>query len=106
VDTVTIDTVTVSDLSVDDDVGVDDDDDDDDASAAVSAGHLDLVMRILAGMCDGQYTDLQVVTSSLTIDATRMLTINGSIDNLVKRSPYSLPSVGPGAHPIRQSTHR
>jgi len=30
------------------------------ASAATSASNLDIVLRVLSGMCDGQYTDLQV----------------------------------------------
>jgi len=37
----------------------DDDDDEVSASVTTSAGNLDIVLRVLSGMCDGQYTDLQ-----------------------------------------------
>jgi len=38
-------------------------DEDDGAAAATTPGNLDIVLRILSGMCDGQYADLQASLS-------------------------------------------
>jgi len=42
--------------------------DTDEECAATTLGNLDIVLRILSEMCDGQYTDLQASYTNQTID--------------------------------------
>ena len=96
------------------DSAADIDDDEGRMKAATSPGNLDLVLRILAAMCDGQYTELQAsdVTNHVTtlvkqpiIEATRsrdVYVVCMSPTFLTRRFQvyyFSSSSALPGGHP-------